>query len=161
MSKEIFIWTWKDLEHFKAHKKEFIRPIDTILNDLKDILYPNKDRIPGQWFHKDFQLVDCCGLSGLISITKQGIKSFWAYRVGRTIPSHLALGEKIPTNWVCLWGVWKEDGFMIHTIYPGKKAPREIHDPDIKLEELPKATEFWSKYAILTEEGEYSLEPYI
>jgi hypothetical protein len=32
---------------------------------------------------------------------------------------------------------------------------REIHDPEIGMEELPRALEFWSRHAIVVAAGEW------
>ncbi len=158
-----FKWSWKDPEHFEAHKKDFSRPLDEILEEVEALLPAPSERKEGTWFHEDFELSRSTGLSGLKVLFKRETLDedtvFWAYRRGRTIPSHLALGEKTKTNCLCLWGTWTAEGFEIHTIYPGRKAPREIHDPDLKLSEIPEAVEFWKHHAIITEKGEYSFEP--
>jgi hypothetical protein len=60
---------------------------------------------------------------------------------------------------VCLWGWWEPDAFIIHTVYPGKVAPREIHDPEIPLSELPAAIEFWRRHAIMTTVDGYTTTP--
>ncbi len=163
MKERKFIWSWKDPEHFEAHKKDFSRPMEEILEELESVLPATGERKAGTWYHEDFELSRSIGLSGLKVLFKREDPDedtvFWAYRKGRSIPSQLALGKKVPTNSICLWGTWTDGGFEIHTVYPGRKAPREIHDPDLKLCEIAEAVEFWKHHAIITEKGEYSFEP--
>ncbi len=121
-------WKWNDPGHFEAHKQEFIRPVEEILEELS-LLLADVERAPGDRLHRDFCLSAPAGLSGLMEVPADGSGSFWGYRKGRSIPSHLCRGEKKETNMVCLWGWWEsEELFIIHTIYPGRSAPREIHD---------------------------------
>jgi hypothetical protein len=70
--------------------------------------------------------------------------------------SHLVVGEKSPTRWLCVWGFWEtERSFALHTLYPGRTAPREIHDPEIDPEEMAAAIHFWSRHAIVVAPGEW------
>jgi hypothetical protein len=57
-------------------------------------------------------------------------------------------------------GKWDVDAFAIHTLYPGLRAPREIHDLDLTLSELPHTIKFWRNHAIITQEGSYSRDPH-
>ncbi len=152
-------WKWKDPAHFEAHEKEFIRPVEEILEELS-VLLSDMKRAPGDTFHQDFCLSAPVGFSGLVEVPVDGSRSFWGYRKGRGIPSHLCIGEKIKTNMLCLWGWWEKDSlFVIHTVYPGKVAPREIHDPELHLEDIAQAVAFWSTHAIIVKEGEYHAKP--
>ncbi len=152
-------WKWNDPGHLEAHRKEFVRPVEEILKELSGIL-SGKKRAAGEKLHKDFTLSAPTGRTGLIELPAEGFSPFWAYRKGRSIPSHLCLGKKTLTNMVCLWGWWESESvFIIHTLYPGGTAPREIHDPALSLEELSEAVAFWSTHAIITEEGEYDVQP--
>ena len=153
-----WVWRWNDPDHLEAHRDEFSRPVEEILEELRPLVEPLFEK-PGHWLHRDWELAEPTGLSGLRSVVPDGSESFWAYRRGRTIPSHLCLGERRPTRSICLWGWWESDAFVIHTIYPGTVAPREIHDPQIDLKDLPAAIEFWRTHAIVTEEGRYTTVP--
>ncbi len=171
-----FDWKWNDPTHFEAHRKEFARPVEEILEELRPRLFELGERVreilaapspeagaERHWVHEEWELSAPTGYSGLRSVSPGNAAgegdSFWAYRAGRRIPSHLCLGERELTSWVCLWG-WVEPGvFVIHTIYPGRKAPREIHDPELALSQLSEAIEFWRTHAIVTEEGAFSVEP--
>ncbi|MFW5694707.1 MAG: hypothetical protein ACOC47_01030 [Alkalispirochaetaceae bacterium] len=162
-----FAWRWRDPSHLDAHRSEFFLPPQQVLELLRPLVAPLRpdpmenargeaDELP---FHEDFELDVVVGESGLREVAPDGSQSFWAYRLGRTIPSHLCLGDRVPTKKVCLWGAWKGSVFVIHTLYPGRRAPREIHDPQIRLEDLPAAIQFWSTHAIITKHGSYSHEP--
>lgn len=156
-----FEWRWRDPTHLDAHRDEFSRPVEQILEELRPLIAPLRPS-PGAdrtEIHADWVLERETGASGLREVAPDGSDSFWAYRKGRAIPSHLCLGAPTPTRSVCLWGRWEEGEFVIHTIYPGVAAPREIHDPEISLEELPAAIEFWRNHAIITMPGRYSDSP--
>lgn len=167
---DTFEWRWRDASHLDAHRDEFARPVAEILEELRPLAAtrrPSTDEIrkaltegPGPELHADFELAGLVGESGLREVAPDGSQSFWGYRPGRSIPSHLCRGEREPTSRVCLWGRWELDAFVIHTLYPGRAAPREIHDPEIGLDELPGAIEFWRRHAIITKEGQYSRTPH-
>lgn len=150
-------WKWNDPSHFEAHRKEFSRPVEEILEEVEPLI--GKDgRMAGEWMHRDFLLKKETGKTGLKLIGPEN-SSFWAFREGRDIPSHLILGEKESTYRICIWGWWEDrNTFIIHTIYPGQVAPREIHDRDLKLDEIPEALAFWSRHAIIIEEGACTFE---
>lgn len=177
-----FEWRWRDPAHLEAHRDEFHRSVEAILEELRPLVTERRpaasrlaasghhrgdpqaregfQRIGDLELHDDFELPEIVGESGLREVPADGTASFWAYRPGRTIPSHLCLGTREPTRHVCLWGRWESDGFVIHTIYPGRAAPREIHDPEIRLDELARSIEFWRVHAIITKEGAYSRTPH-
>ena len=153
-----FEWRWRDPEHLDAHRAEFFLPPEEVLELLRPRVASER-RDATAAVHADFELEVVVGESGLRTVPADGSESFWAYRTGRTIPSHLCLGNRVPTKHVCLWGTWKGSVFEIHTLYPGTRAPREIHDPEIHLADLPAAIHFWSVHAIITKDGSYSHEP--
>ncbi len=162
-----FEWRWRDPSHLDAHRAEFFIPPEDVLELLRPLVAPRRPAPPEGArsdavevpLHEDFGLEVTVGESGLREVPPDGSESFWAYRSGRAIPSHLCLGKRVPTQRVCLWGTWKGSVFEIHTLYPGTRAPREIHDPDIQLADLPAAITFWSTHAIITQHGSYSHEP--
>ena len=149
-SQDDFAWVWRDPSHLEAHRHEFLHPVEDILDDLRERLAGQRGE-PDTPLHEEWELPYETGLSGLKEVPPDGSESFWASRPGRSIPSHLCRGERRPTCWICLWGWWKEGSFLIHTLYPGRKAPREIHDPEIAPEDLPRAIEFWRKHAIIVD----------
>ncbi len=165
MRSKSFAWTWRDPSHLEAHRSEFVRPIADVLEELRPLMPDARTtkRVVGDtqrdWVHIDFELSSETGESGLRRVAADGSESFWAYRRGRQILSHLCLGRRQLTRSVCIWGWWEDEQFVIHTLYPGAVAPREIHDPEIAATDLPAAIEFWRQHAIVTEEGEYSHQP--
>ncbi|MFP4551057.1 MAG: hypothetical protein ACLFNT_09650 [Spirochaetales bacterium] len=161
-NRESFTWRWRDPSHLEAHRAEFYLRPEEVLEELRPIVARMRPALPDGSdapFHADFELAEVVGESGLKEVNPGGSDSFWAYRLGRSIPSHLCFGTREPTKSVCLWGTWEEDVFVIHTLYPGRRAPREIHDPEIALNDLSHAIEFWRLHAIITKEGSYSLTP--
>lgn len=161
-----FNWRWNDPDHLAAHRDEFSRPVEQLLEELRPFVAdaPITERDDGGrrrlWVHTDAELSAPVGISGLREVPPDGSASFWAYRRGRRIPSHLCLGEGEPTCLACIWGWWEDESFVIHTLYPGRVAPREIHDPELPLRDIPAAIEFWRRHAIITREGAYAHEPY-
>ena len=162
-----FEWRWRDPAHLEAHRAEFFLPPEEVLELLRPVVAPLRPDPPedgsgegrGVQVHTDIELSVVVGESGLRAVAPDGSESFWAYRPGRSIPSHLCLGKRVATRSVCLWGTWEADAFVIHTLYPGTRAPREIHDPEIQLSDLAKAIEFWRTHAIITKDGSYSSRP--
>ncbi|WP_028974431.1 hypothetical protein [Spirochaeta cellobiosiphila] len=155
-------WKWIDFDHIDAHASDFVVPLNELLSDIEERMdnwaSHQKDTQEALWFHDDLYLDKDCGYTGLGTVDRADTKSFWAYRKNRSIPSHLMLGDKVLTSTLCLWGYLLEDVFYIHTLYPGQKAPREIHDPQLKLEEIDESLQFWTKHAIIVSEGEYTFE---
>lgn len=162
-----FAWRWNDPTHLEAHRTEFIRPVEEILEAVRPhlaALRPSPADLTASeqpvMVHADWTLERPTGYSGLRNVPPDGSESFWAYRTGRAIPSHLVLGEREETSDICVWGWWEPDTFVIHTVYPGTVAPREIHDPALALADVPRAIAFWSTHAIITAEGAFRFEPY-
>ncbi len=165
---EDFEWVWNDPSHLDAHIRDFlIHP-----SELLELIHPEVlklkpeerdilDAFKGNktlGFQHSFELPDPVGDSGLVNVCESGNPSFWGYRIGRSIPSHLCLEKKELTTSLCLWGRWEPGKFVIHTMYPGQVAPREIHDPELPLAELQAAVDFWCCHAIVVSEGEYTYE---
>jgi len=138
----------RDESHLEAHLDDFAVPLELALEWAGRRLAASPRR--GGWEHFDFRAPRTTGLSGLRRIWPWTRGDFWGRRKGRGLPSHLVFGKKRPTSRLCVWGRWSEDGsFLLHTLYPGRAAPREIYDPELTLEELPRALRFWSKHAIV------------
>ena len=147
-----FTITFRDEGHLRAHLDHFSVPLDTALGWARGQL---ASRPRTGWAHFDFECPQPSGFTGLRSVVPGG-SDFWARRRGRTIPSHLVVGEKSITKSLCVWGYWQDAStFVLHTLYPGVVAPREIHDPEIALPELPNALEFWTHHAIVVATGEW------
>jgi hypothetical protein len=144
---------FRDEGHLRAHAAHFAVPLDIALGWAREQLAL---RPRTGWAHFDFKAPRVTGVSGLRRVRKWTVGDFWAPRKGRTIPSHLIVGEKVPTRWLCVWGFWQDgDTFVLHTLYPGRAAPREIHDPELTRTDLPAALRFWTRNAIVVAPGEW------
>jgi hypothetical protein len=163
-----FEWVWSDPSHLEAHIRDFLVHPSELLEELypavlklmpeeAEILAANSEH-EELGFLQSFNLSRVVGNSGLRNVCEDESPSFWGYRIGRRIPSHLCLGSKEPTARLCLWGRWEPGKFIIHTMYPGEIAPREIHDPALSLEELDEAIDFWRCHAIVVNKDEYHLK---
>jgi len=144
---------FRDPEHFKAHEKDFLLPWENLINQIKEVL---QARIPqiGQEDIFACKLKQPVGYSGLFRIRPWTCKDYWGLRPGRNIPSHLIQGKRKKTRNLCVWGRWTNaNTFLLHTVYPGIPAPREIHDPEIDLKDLGKSIRFWSQHAIIVEQS--------
>lgn len=145
--------SFRDEEHEKAHIDHFSVPLDLALQWVRARLEGLPRRSGCE--HFDFKAPQKVGLTGLKTIWPWTHGDFWARRRGRTLPSHLIAGRKRSTRRLCVWGFWQDEGtFVLHTLYPGRVAPREIHDPELPLSELPKALKFWTRHAILISPSE-------
>lgn len=146
-----------DESHFKAHEAELEITRDDVFNTIrKELEALRSGRDPHDSYFRGTEVrsfVRCSrhvGLSGLKRIRPWTQDHFWDYRKGRNIPSHLVRGRRTRTRDLCFWGRWdSRDRFVLHTFYPGRPAPREIHDPEITLEELPVSIRFWTRHAII------------
>lgn len=144
----------RDESHLRAHADHFAVPIDTALEWAAARLEASARRTG--WEHLDFEAPEVTGVTGLKTLWPWTRGDFWACRRGRRLPSHLILGEKRPTRRLCVHGLWQEDGsFLLHTLYPGRAAPREIHDPELPLADLPAALRFWTRHAIIVSPTEW------
>ena len=146
--------SFRDEEHLKAHAEHFSVPLDRALEWARARLEASPRR--SGWEHFDFQAPREVGLTGLRTLWPWTRGDFWARRRGRTLPSHLIAGRKHATRSLCVHGLWKDEAtFVLHTLYPGKVAPREIHDPALQLSELPGAVRFWTRHAIVVSPSEW------
>ena len=150
---EPLVLRFRDEGHLRAHLDHFLVPLDRALGWVRDQLATVS---PQGWAHFDFKAPVAVGFTGLRKIRPWTPGDFWAPRRGRTIPSHLIVAEKRLTKFLCVWGFWDDPGtFVLHTLYPGRVAPREIHDPELALADLPAALRFWSRHAIIVSPGEW------
>ena len=132
----------EDEGHLRAHAADFSAGLDRALEWARERLAASSGR--EGWACFDFAAPAVAGRGGLKRIWPWTRGDFWARREGRRIPSHLIEGRSRATRRLCVWGRWKDETtFVLHTIYPGRAAPREIHDPSLPLEELPRALAFW------------------
>ena len=138
----------RDEGHLRAHLDDFRVPLERALDWARGRLEESPRRSGGE--HFDFFAPEVVGVTGLKRIRPWTRGDYWAPRPGRTLPSHLVVGRKRPTRWLCVWGAWQDaETFVLHTLYPGRTAPREIHDPELPLSELPRALAFWTRHAII------------
>lgn len=148
-----------DETHFKAHEAELEISRDEVLAIIRAELTRRRNeytRLHPEGEDTEVRTYVRCkrpvGKGGLKRIRPWTRNHFWDYRPGRNIPSHLCRSTPGRTRDLCFWGHWSSgDRFILHTFYPGRPAPREIHDPDITLEELPEAIRFWATHAIIVE----------
>jgi hypothetical protein len=147
---------FRDEDHLRAHVDHFSVPLDTALEWACEWLKALPRR--SGWEHFDFEAPQMVGVTGLRTLRPWTRGDFWARRQGRTLPSHLIVGKKRPTRRLCVWGRWQDETtFVLHTLYPGRVAPREIHDPELALEDLPRALRFWMHHAIVVSPSEWQI----
>jgi hypothetical protein len=149
-----FTISFRDEGHLRAHVDHFLVPLETALGWARDELASRPER--SGWSHFAFSCPEAVGVTGLVVLEEGPGGDFWARRRGRMLPSHLIVGEKVATTDLCVWGFWQDPAsFVLHTLYPGRVAPREIHDPELSLKDLPGALDFWSRHAIVVAPGEW------
>ncbi len=135
--------------HLAAHGDDLTLSWAELLDAIGDSL--NRCGTRQGLVHEGFGQRSEVGWTGLVKVEAGG-SSFWGYRPGRTVPSHLIVGTKVITRELCVWGKWAErDRFELLTCYPGGPAPREIHDPEIGLDQIDEAIAFWSVHAIVVD----------
>ncbi len=138
-----------DAAHLMAHADDFTISWNEALHGIAGAL-GLRDTRTGV-IHDGFVQANEVGLTGVIDV-EPGDSSFWGHRPGRSVPSHLKVGTKVATRDLCVWGEWlAPDRFDLWTCYPGGPAPREIHDPEIGLDEIDEAIAFWSIHAIVVD----------
>jgi hypothetical protein len=141
--------TVRDESHLQAHEHE----LNLSREEAFDLIARELDARPGSGeVRRSVRCRRVVGTGGLKRVRPWSNASYWDYREGRSIPSHLVVARRRRTRHLCFWGRWI-DGvtFEVHTYYPGKVAPREIHDPEIALEELKRSVRFWARHAIVSE----------
>ncbi|MEA3502495.1 MAG: hypothetical protein U9R47_06945 [Actinomycetota bacterium] len=138
-----------DAGHLAAHADDFVLSWGEVLDAIADALSRRGTR--AGVVHDGFVQARPVGLTGVVAVGPDD-SPFWGYRPGRTVPSHLIAGTKVATRDLCVWGEWlAPDRFDLWTCYPGGPAPREIHDPEIGLDEVDEAITFWSAHAIVVD----------
>jgi hypothetical protein len=137
----------EDEGHFAAHANDLYLSRQEVMNIITKELFgrPREGDVRAVIEHSQ-----PVGLTGIETLSIHEEQSFWGYRQGRSIPSHLIYGQKQPTRRLAFWGYWKDPAsFVLTTFYPGEIAPREPHDPKISLEELKESMLFWALHAIV------------
>jgi hypothetical protein len=147
-----FVMVARDEGHFEAHVREMLIPRSEVEAAIRRALV-------GTLAAGEVRTAVRCGRAvGYTGLRRVGLRdraSYWAPRPGRSLPSHLVAGRRRLTRWLCFWGAWRDPRtFVLHTFYPGRPAPREIHDPDISAEELKVAAAFWATHAIVVDPGQ-------
>ncbi len=141
-----------DPDHLAAHAADFAMSWSEVAAAIAASLDRSGTRVGT--VHDGFIQPAEVGVTGILTVGSDD-GAFWGYRPGRTIPSHLIAGEKEPTRELCVWGEWvAPDRFELWTCYPGGPAPREIHDPEIALDQLDEAIAFWAVHAIVVDPDE-------
>ena len=136
-----------DPGHLMAHLDDFIISWQDLRDAIAGVLGGCRTRTGV--IHGGFPQTTIVGVTGVVAVGPDDTP-FWGFRQGRVVPSHLVVGEKVVTRELCLWGEWlAPDRFDLWTCYPGGPAPREIHDPEIGLDEIDEAIAFWSAHAII------------
>ncbi|MDC7223254.1 MAG: hypothetical protein PQJ60_05890 [Spirochaetales bacterium] len=148
--------TVSDAEHLEAHRGDFYAPLEEVYHWITEDLSsrPFQAGELHTWIKREAPV----GLTGVKHLKGKDEEDFWGYRQNRHILSHLFIGEKEETCDLCYLGFWDDpEHFRLHTCYPGRTAPREIHDAALTPREMKEAVAFWSVHALIVEEGEYSL----
>jgi hypothetical protein len=136
-----------DAGHLLAHADDFSLSWSEILDVIAVSLESIEPR--AGVVHAGFMQEGVVGMTGVATLDGSD-SSFWGYRPGRDVPSHLIVGAKGATREICVWGEWlSHDRFDLWTCYPGGPAPREIHDPDLALTDIDASIAFWSVHAII------------
>ncbi|HUX13912.1 MAG TPA: hypothetical protein VMW87_12850 [Spirochaetia bacterium] len=141
--------TAADESHFVAHAREMLLGRDEVEAIVRQVIAdgPRSGVVRNAVRHSR-----PVGYSGLKRVSLRDRASFWAPRPERSIPSHLVVSERRKTRWLCFWGRWIDSTtFLLETFYPGKPAPREIHDPAATAADLRQAVPFWATHAIITD----------
>ena len=138
-----------DATHLMAHADDFTISWQQVLGGIAGALARCDVRVGV--VHDGFVQASEVGMTGVVTV-EPGDLSFWGYRPDRNIPSHLIGGTKVITQDLCVWGEWlAPDRFDLWTCYPGGPAPREIHDPEMGLDEIDESIAFWSTHAIVVD----------
>ncbi len=77
-----FEWKWRDSSHLNAHKAEFLRPVEEILDEIRPLATALRVEDHTS-LHTEWELDRICGTSGLREVDPLGSESFWAYRKGK------------------------------------------------------------------------------
>jgi hypothetical protein len=112
----------EDEGHFAAHANDLYLSRQEVMNIITKELFgrPREGDVRAVIEHSQ-----PVGLTGIETLSIHEEQSFWGYRQGRSIPSHLIYGQKQPTRRLAFWGYWKDPAsFVLTTFYPGEIAPR-------------------------------------
>lgn len=134
--------------HLEAHLADLRIPLDHALRLVAEA-------VPDPPDDPTCIVVDTGAIAGLSGLRRlePGDAAWWARRPGREYPSHLVAGALVPTRHLTAWvhreRSWPGAPLRIRTLYAGEPAPREIHDPNLPLDEMDAAIAFWTAHALV------------
>ncbi len=133
-----------DETHLLAHVEDFFVPWEEVLRVAATAVDPSTRGMSIATVNVGRPV----GRSRLVALDTSD-QAYWGFRPGRIRPSHLIACEPRPTHLVTAWGEWTDaNTLVLHTVFPGPSAPREIHDPDLPLDEIDASIEFWTTHAL-------------
>ncbi len=140
-----------DESHFAAHASEMLIGRE----EIEAIIRRSLEESPRSGHvRKSVRHSRAVGYTGLKRVRLRDAASFWGRRPKRGILSHLIEAPRRKTRELCFWGDWIDGThFRLVTFYPGRPAPREIHDPGISAAEMKEAVAFWATHAIIADPG--------
>lgn len=139
-----------DTAHIAAHIDAFIVSFDRVIELVGRAL---QDDRTGE-VKRAIRAPYIVGLSKCVRLRRSD-RPFWGIRAGRNNPSHLIVGAAHPSRDVAIVGHWENRSrFFLRTVYAGPLAPREVHDPGIKLEEIDDSIRFWTTHALVVDANE-------
>jgi hypothetical protein len=135
--------------HLNAHADDFLLPLEDVLARVQAAI--THDAPIGAAIAVYLTAETPLGWSRCVRA--EGRRTWWGYRPDRSIPSHLAAGDR---EAVCVVTAWirreAEDQATLITVYPGGPAPKEIHDPSLSEADRPEAEAFWTAHALIAPE---------
>ena len=135
--------------HLAAHADDFLVPLDEVLTRIKADI-PSDTPI-GVAFRLVIRSDRPLGRSRCVPAA--GRRTWWGFRTGRQVPSHLSAGEPAAVSVLTAWLRRDDaDNVALLTVYPGEPAPREIHDPEMPEHEREASIAFWREHALLAPE---------
>lgn len=71
-------------------------------------------------------------------------------RIGRETISRVVYGREPEDTTILTVGLCTDDDGLVtvFTAFPGKKAPKELSDPNLRESERPEAEQFWANHAL-------------
>ncbi len=133
-----------DAQHLQAHADDFLIPLDEVIRIVVNALDQGKVGSVSA----TLDLGRPAGVSRLVQLGGDD-HAYWGVRPGRALPSHLIDCAPRPTTLITAWGTWTDrDRLNLETVFPGPSAPREIHDPELPLDEIDASIAFWMRHAL-------------
>lgn len=133
-----------DADHLVAHLGDFLVPFDEVLDRAAEALADAGEELAIRTVEAPHPV----GYSRLVALSP-GDPAYWGYRERRMYLSHLAPGPPSPTRLLTAWGRRPSpDRLVLHTVFAGGPAPREIHDPDLSPDAVDTSITFWTRHAL-------------